>query len=265
MNILLTIEYDGSAFHGWQSQPRARTVQGELERVLTMVCGEEIRLHGTSRTDAGVHAYGQCASFGGGFGIPAERIPVAANNLLTDIRIINAREVPDGFHARYSATGKSYLYRIRAGAPPDIFARNYRYQLNETLNTHKMKEAAAQLTGTHDFAAFRTASSQHPQTSVRTIHGLTLTERPGQEIELRVTGDGFLYNMVRIIIGTLVEVGLGKRDPADLPATLASCSRANAGHTAPAGGLWLERVYFEAEEMKAAAGSDITRAAEMRE
>ncbi|MDR0852238.1 MAG: tRNA pseudouridine(38-40) synthase TruA [Clostridiales Family XIII bacterium] len=252
-NVLITIGYDGSGFHGWQYQPGVRTVQGVLEDALRQVCGEEIRLHGTSRTDAGVHAFGQTASFTGDFGIPAERIPVAANNLLDDIFIADATEKPEGFHARYDAVGKTYLYRVRAGGMPDIFLRNYRYQLNERLNTHKMEEAAAYFVGTHDFAAFRSAGSIVPETTVRTVYDITLASRPetsAAEIELRVTGSGFLYNMVRIITGTLVEVGLGKKEPEDMPGILDSCERSKAGHTAPPSGLWLEKVYFSEKALK---------------
>jgi tRNA pseudouridine38-40 synthase len=253
-NVLIKIEYDGSGFHGWQIQPNTRTVQGELERVLSFVCGADIRLNGTSRTDAGVHAYGQTASFTGDFGIPADRIPVAANNLMEDITIVAAIEKEEGFHARFDAVGKTYVYRIRAGAPRDIFLRNYRYQLNERLNTHKMKEAAAYLIGTHDFAAFRSVGRIVPETTVRTVYDIAViesaTDSGAQEIALFVTGSGFLYNMVRIITGTLTDVGLGKRTPESVREALGSRDRTKAGPTAPPGGLWLKNVYFSAEALQ---------------
>jgi tRNA pseudouridine38-40 synthase len=308
-NVLLTIEYDGSGFHGWQIQPDARTVQGVLTDALSRVTGEPITLNGSSRTDAGVHAYGAAASFKGDFGIPAGRIPVAVNNMLTDIRIVRAADVPEDFHARFDAKGKTYLYRITSplsvfsrstpgdlcslsgGRPdndssevegsatvlgcsrwtpceqtppereqkspgcydtPDIFMRNYRYLLNETPDEGKIKEAALHFIGTHDFSAFRTASDDAPKDAVRTISELTVNAeertdsggRPVMEYALRVTGDGFLYNMVRIIAGTLVEAGLGKREPEGIAEVIASGDRRLAGHTAPASGLYLEKVYY---------------------
>jgi tRNA pseudouridine38-40 synthase len=277
-NVLLTIEYDGSGFHGWQMQPGVRTVQGVLTDALSRVTGEEIALNGSSRTDAGVHAYGAAASFTGDFGIPAERIPVAVNNMLTDVRITNAKEMPEGFHARFDAKGKTYLYRISAPtyAPahtppklsiksrscnspavpvpvPDIFLRNYRYLLNEMPDEGKIKEAAKHFIGTHDFSAFRTASDSAPPDAVRTITALDVDCAEGRdtrggkvtEITLRVTGDGFLYNMVRIIAGTIVEAGLGRRDPKAIADVVASGDRRLAGHTAPAAGLYLEKVYYD--------------------
>jgi tRNA pseudouridine38-40 synthase len=308
-NVLLTIEYDGSGFHGWQIQPGIRTVQGVLTDALSRVTGEPIALNGSSRTDAGVHAYGAAASFKGDFGIPADRIPVAVNNLLTDIRIVKATEVPEDFHARFDAKGKTYLYRITApslvcslstpgdfcslsGERPgndsaevegsttglgcsrwtpceqtapnreqkspgcydaaDIFMQNYRYQLNETPDKGNMKEAAKYFIGKHDFSAFRTTSDDAPPDAVRTISELTVDAedgadtqgRPLTEYTLRVTGDGFLYNMVRIIAGTIVEVGLGRRNPAGIAAVIAQKDRRQAGHTAPASGLYLEKVYY---------------------
>jgi tRNA pseudouridine38-40 synthase len=251
-NVLLTIEYDGSGFHGWQVQPHARTVQGILEEALTRVCGQEVHINGTSRTDAGVHAYGQCASFLIDSGIPTERIPLAVNNLFTDVKVISAEEKPADFHARFSAKGKTYLYRICASESPDLFLRSYRYLLNETLDTGKMEAAAQHLTGEHDFAAFRAAGGQDVATTVRNVSSIDIDTkkaadtkgRPCTEYEVRVTGDGFLYNMVRIIVGTLVETGRGVREPKSAKEALASRDRSLAGHTAPAAGLWLEKIYY---------------------
>lgn len=261
-NVLIEIEYDGSGFHGWQIQPEARTVQGTLETALSCVCGQPVRLNGVSRTDAGVHAFGQRASFKGGYGIPAARIPVAANNHLKDVHIIAAEEVPLDFHARFDAVGKSYFYRIQSGSPEDIFQRNYRYRLNEPLNAGNMKEAAACLVGRHDFAAFCASGGKVPDTTVRTIYGTDVAERHWKdafghdhnEVWVRVTGDGFLYNMVRIITGTLVEIGLGKRQPKEMQEILDQRARGAAGHTAPAAGLYLERVYYDMETMIKSSG-----------
>jgi tRNA pseudouridine38-40 synthase len=266
-NVLIEIEYDGSGFSGWQTQPGTRTVQGELTRALSVVCGEEVRLNGTSRTDAGVHAYGQAASFTGDFKIPAERIPVASNNLLDDIKIINARDMPPEFHARFNAKGKTYLYRIAVSEPgvtPDIFLRNYRWQIaaqNEIasdekpklLDAEKMRKAATALIGTHDFSSFRSSGGNPNANPVKTITDITIEEFAGfdtrgksqTEYEIRITGDGFLYNMVRIIVGTLAEIGLNKRTSESIIETLAAKDRSFAGPTAPAAGLWLARIYFD--------------------
>jgi tRNA pseudouridine38-40 synthase len=223
-----------------------------LERALSRICGEDIKLNGASRTDAGVHALGQSASFTGGFGIPADRIPIAANDLLDDVRVIAAADVPEDFHARFSAWGKTYLYRVAASREPDIFLRNYRYLLNESPDKGKMEEASARLVGTYDFSAFRTIGGAGRDSTVRTIteigieqHDATDTKGdPICETEIRVSGDGFMYNMVRIIVGTLVETGLGARDPESVATAIESRERADAGHTAPASGLYLERVYY---------------------
>ncbi|MDR2610677.1 MAG: tRNA pseudouridine(38-40) synthase TruA [Clostridiales Family XIII bacterium] len=252
-NILLEIEYDGSGFSGWQAQPGKRTVQGELTRALSLVCGAEVRLNGTSRTDAGVHAYGQAANFTGDFGIPADRIPLAVNNLTEDVKIVGARDVAEDFHARHDAAGKTYLYRISATKTPDIFMRKYRYQVTEELDADGMRMAADALIGTHDFSSFRSAGGSPDADPVKTLTGLTVRDFQGTdsrgealtEYEIRVTGSAFLYNMVRIIAGTLVETGLGKRRPESMAETLAAKERRRAGSTAPAAGLWLEKVHFK--------------------
>jgi tRNA pseudouridine38-40 synthase len=259
-NVHITVEYDGSAFRGWQAQPERRTVQGVLEQALSRVCGEDIKLNGASRTDAGVHALGQSASFTGDFGIPTDRIPVAVNDLLAaaarpaaaDVRVLTATDAPEGFHARFGARGKTYLYRIVASREPDIFLRNYCYLLNESPDKGKMEEAAKRLVGAYDFAAFRTMGGAGRDTTVRTIRGIDIEQRdatdtkggPVRETEIRVSGDGFMYNMVRIIVGTLVETGLGAREPESVTAAIASRERADAGHTAPAAGLYLEKVFY---------------------
>lgn len=252
-NILLKIEYDGTNFHGWQKQPGRRTVQGELEKVLGMVCNTEISLNGTSRTDAGVHAFGQQASFRADFGIPVERIMLAANNLLVggrnslivgDVQIKEVKEMPSEFHARYDAKGKTYRYQILNQEELSIFDRNYWYQVRQPLNDGAMRKAAAHMIGTHDFRCFQAAGSEEKVTTVRTINSIDI-EKDVEKIRIEVTGDGFLYNMVRIITGTLVEAGLGKRDPDEVPGVLESLDRGRAGHTAPPQGLYLARVYYD--------------------
>ena len=256
-NILLTIEYDGSGFSGWQRQPEKRTVQGELEKALSRACGCEVKINGTSRTDAGVHALGQRASFICDSGIPTEKLAFVTNNLLSggqnklatgsgvgDIRILKAEEKPMDFHARFDCKNKTYRYVIRNTAEPNIFLRNYCYHVAKPLDIEKMREAAGYILGKHDFACFQSAGSNERLTTVRTIHKLDI-HNEAENVIIEVNGDGFLYNMVRIIVGTLVEVGLGKREPAELDDIIASGDRARAGHTAPAEGLYLAEIFFE--------------------
>lgn len=252
-NILLTIEYDGTGFSGWQRQPERRTVQGTLEEALSRVCTVPVQVDGTSRTDAGVHALGQRASFHGDFGIPVERIPLAVNNLVSeagkdgDMRIRKAQLVPEGFHARYDSKGKKYRYRIHNGEEMPVFLRNYRYHVRGALDAAAMCRAAEHITGTHDFACFQAAGGTPRKTTVRTIRQLTVNESAvdgGRLIDIDVAGDGFLYNMVRIIAGTLVEAGQGKIPPEAVPGIIASRDRRRAGHTAPPQGLYLTEVYY---------------------
>ncbi|MBR6443861.1 MAG: tRNA pseudouridine(38-40) synthase TruA [Firmicutes bacterium] len=252
-NILLTIEYDGSVFHGWQRQPEVLTVQGMIEEALSTVCGKPVEIDGTSRTDAGVHAHGQRASFKGDFGIPTERLAYAVNNvLLSDkwgeaagaARILKAEEVSPDFHARFDAKGKTYVYRIYNLPEMDVFRRNYCYHIPDELDTDAMVKAAKHIEGTHDFKCFEAAGGQERETTVRTIERITVERTDDGHVEITVTGDGFLYNMVRIITGTLVEVGLGKRDPEEIPAIIEDKDRTKAGHTAPPQGLYLESIYY---------------------
>ncbi len=252
-NVLITIEYDGSSFSGWQKQPEARTVQGEIEHVLKYIAMEDVPIHGTSRTDAGVHALGQCASFIWTSTMPVEKLPMVMNRRFGaggegrcgapgDIRILDAKVMPEDFHARYSCVGKTYRYVIdRTG---DIFRRNFAYQNAEDLDIEAMREAASHIVGTHDFKCFETAGGTPRETTVRTVTALSI-EASAEEIIFEITGDGFLYNMVRIIIGTLVEVGQGKKKAADLPGIIESKDRQNAGFTAPPQGLYLKKIYFD--------------------
>lgn len=253
-NILLTIEYDGSGFAGWQRQPDVRTVQGEIEAALSRVCGIPVTVNGTSRTDAGVHALGQRASFKGDFGIPVEKIAFAANNILSgggrlgavrgDVRILKAEEVPADFHARFDAVGKKYRYIIENTPEVNIFRRKYCYNVDRPLDADAMRRAAAYVTGTRDFASFQSAGGQPRQTTVRTVSSLEI-DRRGDDIIMEIAGDGFLYNMVRIIAGTLVETGLGLRSPEQMKQTIEARDRTAAGHRAPAGGLYLAEVYYK--------------------
>ena len=241
-NILLTIKYDGTDFCGWQKQPGKRSVQGELEEALGLICRQEIKINGASRTDAGVHAYGQRASFTGEFGIPADRIIVAANNILKDAEITAAEEMQAGFHARFDAKAKKYIYKINNDKKHDVFRRNYEYQITKPLDINAMRAAADLITGTRDFKCFQAAGGEEKKTTVRTIYSIKIEKE--RDIQIEVTGDSFLYNMVRIIAGTLVEAGSGKLSPGSLPSIIESGDRQNAGFTAPPQGLYLAEVYY---------------------
>ncbi len=257
-NFLLTIEYDGTGFSGWQRQPDKPTVQGTLESALSFVLGREIKVNGTSRTDAGVHAYGQRASFKGDFGIPTDKLAMVVNNRLSGglrgktgigaIRITNVEEMPEDFHARFDSKGKTYIYRIRNAKEMDLFQRNYCYQVTEPLDTDAMRKAASIIEGTHDFACFQAAGGEERETTVRTVFKLDI-QQAGSDVYIVITGDGFLYNMVRIITGTLVEVGLGKRAAESVTDTIASADRQKAGHTAPPQGLYLKKIYYDMKEV----------------
>lgn len=255
-NVLLKIQYDGTNFHGWQRQPEVRTVQGELERVLSKLCACPVQLDGTSRTDAGVHALGQQASFKGDFAIPADKLKFAANNMLAggmnkltvgDIKILEASDVPIDFHARFSSKGKKYIYKISNTRDVDIFRRNYTYNVADELDIEAMRKAAGILVGEHDFKSFEAAGGTPRLTTVRTIYALDINARAGshgRELEIHISGNGFLYNMVRIITGTLVDIGKGRIAPDDMQDILESCDRTRAGHTAPPQGLYLAEVYY---------------------
>lgn len=257
-NLLLTIEYDGTDFFGWQRQPNVKTVQGTLEQALSTVCGREMKVEGTSRTDAGVHAYGQRATMKGDFGIPTDRVALAVNNRLSGgmrgrgatgpIHIKEVREMPLDFHARFDAKGKTYVYKLDISGRPDVFRRNYYYEIGRPLDARAMRQAAEQITGTHDFQCFQSTGGTPRETTVRTIYQIQIVEGD-EEIHIKVTGDGFLYNMVRIITGTLVEVGLGKRNPLELEAVIRGKDRQNAGHTAPPQGLYLAEIYYDLKEV----------------
>ncbi|MBQ3924788.1 MAG: tRNA pseudouridine(38-40) synthase TruA [Firmicutes bacterium] len=253
-NILITIEYDGSAYSGWQIQPNVPTVQGEVQNALRRVLGRDIKINGTSRTDAGVHALGQRASFHLEPGIPTERIAFALNNALPgDIRIVSAEEKEADFHARFSAKGKKYIYRMKHHV--SAFESRYFYGVEEGLDMDAVHEAAKIIEGTHDFKCFEAAGADPKDSTVRTIWSLTM-DRVREDgavcggadrsagYDLVVMGDGFLYNMVRIITGTLVDVGRGRIGAGDIYEMLEKKDRTLAGHTAPPEGLYLAEVFY---------------------
>lgn len=304
-NVLLTIAYDGTALSGWQRQPGRATAQGEIERSLARVLGRAVPIAGVSRTDAGVHALAQKASFQLDSPIPLPNLQIALNNILLSnndinrnnlkkfkkipnfnmhnqdekildnsfdlqefnnclksamqvenklsevnagaIRITNIEEKPEGFHARFSCVGKKYVYKLDASENPSIFERNYYYQLKnvkkQKLDIEAMKKATTYIVGTHDFACFQAAGGTPRETTVRTIYSLDILG--AGKLEIHIVGDGFLYNMVRIITGTLVDVGNGKIKPEQVKSIIEGKDRQSTGHTAPPCGLYLAEVYYD--------------------
>ncbi|MBE5871677.1 MAG: tRNA pseudouridine(38-40) synthase TruA [Lachnospiraceae bacterium] len=242
--VMLTVAYEGTAYCGWQIQSNGNTVEGELNKALTQLLGEKIMVSGASRTDTGVHALCNLAVFDTSARMPAEKISYALNQRLPeDIRIQKSEEVATDFHPRKCATKKTYVYRIYEAVFPNPIMRQYSHFTYTKLDVTAMKKAADHLVGEHDFKSFCSAGTK-VESTVRTLYAVALTEFPcadGRMIELRVTGNGFLYNMVRIITGTLLEVGRGKLDPQCIPDILAAKDRGAAGPTAPACGLMLEK------------------------
>lgn len=239
------IAYDGTAFAGYQVQPEKRTVQSELESVLgKMHKGEKVKVTASGRTDAGVHAKGQVIHFNSSLEFPAENWQKALNALLpSDITVLEVKRVSDAFHARFDPVGKEYRYMITRGPLRDPFTRNYAYYYPYSLDFEAMREAISYLEGTHDFTSF-CATNTNVVDKVRTIHKIELNEE-GDSIMLRFVGTGFLYNMVRILVGTLLEVGSGKRKPCDMEEILIKRDRQFAGKTAPGHGLYLWEVFYE--------------------
>ena len=242
-NIKLTIEYDGTSYGGWQKQKNNRTIQQCIEEAIKLLTGEDVELIGSSRTDAGVHAKGMIANFITNSQIPADKFREAINTKLPDdIGIIKSEEVDRNFHSRYDSKGKTYCYTLVNRYEKVCIGRNYVYQVRDELNYNIMKEAAKYFLGKHDFKAFKTNGSS-VKTSVRTINGLEL-ELKGDVIKIFVSADGFLYNMVRIIVGTLIEVGKGKIKPEDIESIIKNGDRSKAGPCVPPNGLVLEKVFY---------------------
>ncbi|WP_444685251.1 tRNA pseudouridine(38-40) synthase TruA [Alkalicoccus luteus] len=249
--MVMQISYDGSGFRGYQKQPDARSVQGEVERALA-------KLHkaaswpstSSGRTDTGVHALSQPVHFDTPLAIPEERWPMALNSLLPDdIHVRHAETAPEGFHARYGAVAKEYRYRLTTARERDVFRRHYVYQLRHEPDAERMQKAAAYLLGTHNFASLSSPRTD-VEDKVRTMYAIDVI-REGEEWVLRFIGSGFLYQMVRVMTGTLLDIGYGSREPESLPELLHAEDRTLAAKTAPGHGLYLAGVDYTEEELKA--------------
>ena len=243
-NIRLTVSYDGTAYNGFQRQnPPQVAVQNVLEEKLAAVCGDSVELAASGRTDSGVHAMGQVVNFFTDGTIPLDRLPRAVNSILPpDIVVLDAAEADRDFSARHSAKSKIYIYRILQGDIPDPFERNYSWNIHKELDTESMKECLRMIEGTHDFSAFRAAGGP-PVSPVRTIYEASL-EKKGRIVELKFFANGFLYHMVRNLVGTLANVGMGRTSVQRFGEIMASLDRNQAGATAPAQGLYLYKVNY---------------------
>ena len=242
-NIKLTIEYDGKDFNGWQKQPTKLNIQGEIERAIETITGEEVDLTASGRTDAGVHAIAQVANFKTNSNLPVEKFAIAINSKLKkSIRIQKSEEVEERFHSRYNCKQKTYRYVINNGEQGSAIYRNLEYFVPTKLNVNEMKKAVKYFEGEHDFKGFK-ASGTSSKSSVRTIYKTSIRE-DGDRIIIELTGNGFLYNMVRIISGTLVDVGLGKIEAEEIPEIIDSKDRTRAGKTLPPYALYLVKVEY---------------------
>lgn len=244
-NFKVIIQYEGTRYQGWQKQGSTEnTLQGKFEALLSRLAGETVEISASGRTDAGVHAYGQTANFHMDTALSARELMERINRFLPeDVAVIDCREVDARFHARLNAKKKTYRYRVLNSAVPHVFDRKFVYQVAEPLDVEAMRRAAACLVGTHDFKSF-TSAKKSKKSTVRTIESIEIVRR-GDELQFDFTGDGFLFHMVRIITGTLIEVGLGKKNAADTERILTSCDRQAAGFLAPAQGLALMEVFYE--------------------
>ncbi len=244
-HIRLVVEYDGSELHGWQRQHGSPTVQQHLEEALAKLLTHEVQVAGASRTDAGVHARGQVAAFRTERPIPLHGIRRGLNSMLPpSIAIRDAAEVPEDFHPRFSATGKHYRYTILARPERSPRWRDRAWHFSEPLNVHAMHDAAAVLVGEHDFSAFRAAGCT-AKTTIRRVDSITLTRLHPYVLEVDIRGNAFLRQMVRILVGTLTDVGVGRLSVSQVPEILAGKDRTKAGPTAPAHGLELIEVRYD--------------------
>ena len=243
-NFRIVLQYEGTKYQGWQKQERTEnTIQGKLEKILSKMVGEPVEIHGAGRTDAGVHAKGQVANFKAKTDMTESQIMQYLNQYLPeDIAVISVKEAGERFHARLNAAGKIYQYRILNSEITNVFERRYTHKEVVDLDITKMRKAAEVLVGTHDFKAF-TSTKKSKKSTVRTIESISI-EKVGDEIQITYKGDGFLYHMVRILSGTLIEVGKNERSVKSVEEALKSLIRENAGFMAPAKGLTLIEVLY---------------------
>jgi tRNA pseudouridine38-40 synthase len=243
-NLLLTLRYDGSNYHGWQIQQNAVTVQQVFQEALAKILGECPDVKGCSRTDSFVHALEFCVSFKTEHTIPCERLVGALNHFLPDdIAAVSCCEVPLDFHARYSCVGKEYVYRIWNCRTRDPFLRGRALHYWYPLDLEKLNRAAACFLGKHDFTSFCAVDAREPGNMERTVTK-AVWSREGNMVEFAVAADGFLYHMVRIMVGTMLRVAQGKLQPEDISRILLACDRSAAGPTAPPQGLFLKQVFY---------------------
>ncbi len=243
MNVKLTLQYDGTAYHGWQTQQNGVTVQQTVTDAIEAVTGERVTVVGCGRTDAGVHALAYVCGFRTEANIPPQKLPYALNSHLpADIRVFSAEAAADDFHANRGAVKKRYVYRVLNREINDAFEGKYAWHVRVPLDVDAMRDAAGAFLGEHNFIGFA-SSGFSVKTTVRTIYSLDVV-KSGDVITIDITGNGFLYNMVRIIAGTLVYVGCGKLSSSDMEDIINSKRRERAGITAPAHGLFLREVYY---------------------
>lgn len=243
LNVKLTLAYDGTNYHGFQKQNNAISIQEILQGTLHKIYHKPVGVTGSGRTDSGVHARGQVVNYYAPFEIPIDRIPYALNSILPDdIRIFNAEIVSPQFHARFDARGKIYSYTVDQGVFYSVFNRLYTYHLPTALDVKSMEQASRHFLGRHDFSAFCSSKScvKDRNREIKKAYW----EEEGELLRFIIEADGFLYNMVRIIVGTLLETGQGRIKPEDIPGIIASGNRQAAGSTVPARGLCLEKVFY---------------------
>lgn len=243
-NIRMILQYEGTRYQGWQRQSSTdNTIQGKLERLLTKMCGEEIEIHGSGRTDAGVHALGQVANFHTNCEMTTEEMLNYINHYLPeDIAVVALSEVAPRFHSRLNACGKHYKYQVINSTIPNVFCRRYALEIPETLDVQAMERAAVYLCGEHDFKSF-TSAKKGKKSTVRRIDEIKIT-REDDMLTFTFKGSGFLHHMIRILMGTLLQVGKGERSPESIPELIEAKNRELAGPLVPAKGLTLIEVIF---------------------
>lgn len=245
-NYRIELEYDGSRYDGWQKQGNTdRTIQGKLEGILERLAGEPVEVHGSGRTDAGVHALAQTANFHIDVKLSELELKAYLNQYLPEDILVNRLDrVPDRFHSRLNAEEKTYLYRIEMADRKPVFERKYFYGFGKSLDVEAMKRASEYFIGEHDFKSF-CSNKKMKKTTVRNVKRIEF-EKKGSRLFVRFTGNGFLHHMVRILMGTLIEVGEGKKSPEQMKGILEALDRSKAGFTAPPEGLFLEKVSYKA-------------------